>query len=150
MFSSSACASAGVGIEKKFDSSCEKRNPDFLEHCQKLLLLSLLPGQSSFGLFQELQNTVACQCCHKQSFFVFENIEKERKKKEKECLSKFDEDESPSECYCVICYVDRFCNVFTFQNHDGSEIHYIFKEKGSCGSILYQSSSKIQRFSASE
>jgi hypothetical protein len=150
MFSSSAFASAGVGIEKKFYSSCEKRNPDFLEHCQKLLLLSLLPGQSSFGLFQELQNTVACQCCHKQSFFAFENIEKERKKKEKECLSKSDEDESPSEYYCVICYVDRFCNVFTFQNHDGSEIHYIFKEKGSSGSILYQSSSKIQRFSASE
>ena len=177
--SSSACAF--VKTEKKFNSSSsEMRNPLFLENCRKLLLLSLLPEQPSFGLFQELQNTVACQCCHKESFFVFDSIEKEKKKKEtekaKQSLVTSDkvegevegdvegdvegevegevecevecEDESEHEYYCVICYVDRFCNVHTFQNHDGSE-HYIFKEKGSCGKILYQSSSTIQRLTCS-
>jgi len=143
--SSSSCAC--VQTEKQFhSSSSEMRNPQFMEHCRKLLLLSLLPEQSSFGLFQELQNIVACKCCHKESFFVFDNIEKERKKEETEKSES--ECESEHEYYCVICYVDRFCNVYTFQNHDGLE-HYIFKEKGSGGKILYQSSSIIQRLSCS-
>jgi hypothetical protein len=163
--SSSACAF--VETEKQFhSSSSEMRNPQFVEHCRKLLLLSLLPEQPSFGLFQELQNTVACQCCRKESFFVFDSIEKERKREKTEKTQKTEktekteksesegegsgecEGECGSEYYCVICYVDRFCNVHTFQNHDGTE-HYIFKEKGSGGKILYQSSSIIQRLTCS-
>jgi len=158
MFLSSS-ASITVGSEKKYDSSsCEMKNPEFVEHCQKLLLLSLLPDQPSSGLFQELENTVVCCSCHKQSFFV--RIIEKMKKREKEFLAISDEVSSagsesclscPSsqECYCVLCYVDKFCNVHTFQNHDGSETHYIFKEKGSSGGILYQSSSVIQRLASS-
>lgn len=147
----SACAF----IEKQSDSSSGSKNPEFVEHCRKLMLLSLLPDQPSFGLFQELQNTVACQCCQKQSFFV--RIVERPKKKEKDVTgASSDEVEnehescSSSENYCFICYVDRFCNIHTFQNHDGSETHYIFREKGSNGRILYQSSSMIQRLSCSE
>lgn len=141
--SSSACAC--VQTEKQFHSpSSEMRNPQFMEHCRKLLLLSLLPDQPSFGLFQELQNTVACQCCRNESFFVFDNTGKEKKRKETEKSESECEGECGNEYYCVICFVDRFCNVHTFQNHDGTE-HYIFKEKGSGGKILYQSSPIIQR-----
>lgn len=138
----SACAF----IEKQSDSSFGNKNPEFVEHCRKLLLLSLLPEQPSFGLFQELQNTVACQCCQKPSFFV-RLVEKPKKKEKDVTVATSDESEISisHDYYCAICYVDRFCNVHTFQNHDGSETHYIFKEKGSTGSILYQSSSMIQR-----
>jgi hypothetical protein len=136
----SSCSSTGAIIEKKYDSSSEMMNPEFVEHCRKLLISSrLIPEHPSFGFFTELQNTVACQSCHKQSFFV--RIVDKPKKKEKDVIGTSDE----SECYCAICYVDRFCNVHTFQNHDNSETHYIFKEKGSSGSILYQSSSVIKR-----
>jgi hypothetical protein len=146
MFSTSS--SSIIGSEKQYDQKLkEVQNPKFVEHCQKLLLLSFLPEHPSFGLFQELENTLPCCSCHKQSFFV-RNIEK-TKKKEKESLVSSDEGEMISESYCVLCYVDKFCNVHTFQNHDGSETHYIFKEKGSSGSILYQSSSIIKRFASS-
>ena len=164
MFLSSS-ARVTVGTEKEYvSSSSGMKNPEFMQHCQKLLLLSLLPDQPSSGLFQELQNTVACCSCHKQSFFV--RIIEKTKKKEKESLATSDEvlsfgsegeiipescNSCPSskECYCVLCYVDNFCNVHTFQNHDGTETHYIFKEKGSSCGILYQSSSIIRRFSSS-
>ena len=136
----SSCSSAGVVIEKKYDSSLEMMNPEFVEHCRRLLISSrLIPEHPSFGFFTELQTTVACQCCQKQSFFV--RIVEKPKKKEKDVLGTSDE----SECFCSVCYVDRFCNVHTFQNHDNSETHYIFKEKSSSGSILYQSSSVIKR-----
>jgi hypothetical protein len=145
--SSSASACVSGDIEKKYDfSSKEMMNPEFVEHCRRLLLSSrLLPEHPSFGFFTELQNTVACQCCQKQSFFV--RMVEKPKKKEKDALATSDESEISisHECYCVICYVDRFCNVHTFQNHDSSETHYIFKEKGSSGVILYQSSSVIKR-----
>jgi len=137
--SSSARIECGseVSSEKCFSKSAvsEKYGPDFVKHCQKLLLSSFLPDCPSFGLFSELQNTVPCQCCAKESFFV-RMIEKNKKK---------DQVASAQEFYCVVCYVDRFCNVHTFQNHDDSETHYIFKEKGSSGGILYQSSSLIKR-----
>lgn len=138
----SACAF----IEKQSDSSFGNKNPEFVEHCRKLLLMSLLPEQPSFGLFQELQNTVTCQCCQKPSFFV-RMVEKPKKKEKGGAVATSHESEISisHEFYCAICYVDRFCNVHTFQNHDGSETHYIFKEKSSNGSILYQSSSMIQR-----
>ena len=71
------------------------------------------------------------------------------KYKKKDTLVTSDKDEIVPECYCVICYVDRFCNIHIFQNHDGSETHYIFKEKGSSGNILYQSSSIIERIVSS-
>ena len=161
----SSCSSAGVVIEKKYDSSLEMMNPEFVEHCRRLLLSSrLIPEHPSFGFFTELQTTVACQCCQKKSFFV--RIVEKQPKKEKESLAKSDEVlsngseseiitesclscPSSQECYCVLCYVNRFCNVHTFQNHDGTETHYIFKEKGSSCGILYQSSSIIQRLASS-
>jgi hypothetical protein len=164
MFLSSS-TSASIESEKKYDlSSKEMMNPEFVTHCQKLLLSSFLPEYPSFGFFTELQNTVACQCCQKQSFFV--RIVEKQPKKEKESLAKSDEVlsngseseiitesclscPSSQECYCVLCYVNRFCNVHTFQNHDGTETHYIFKEKGSSCGILYQSSSIIQRLASS-
>jgi hypothetical protein len=173
MFLSSSASNCVVGSQKEYDSSSGVKNSEFVQHCQKLLLLSLLPEQPSFGLFQELQNTVACCSCHKQLYFVrvIEKPKKKEKEKEKEkekdtfvssdeVLSNGSESEIagvidsscvPSqECYCVICYVERFCNVHTFQNHDGSDTNYIFKEKGSSGRILYQSSSVIQRLVSSE
>jgi hypothetical protein len=144
--SSSARNESGseIGSEKLFaeSGSTKMHDPEFVKHCQKLLLSSFLPDCPSFRLFSELQNTVACQCCEKQSFFV-RMIEKNKKKSDSEKLD--ETSASAQECYCVICYVDRFCNVHTFQNHDDSETHYIFKEKGSSGSILYQSSSTIKR-----
>ncbi len=164
MFLSSS-ASVNVGTEKQYDSSSSRmKNPELIQHCQKLLLLSFLPDQPSSGLFKELENTVACYSCHMQSFFV--RIIEKTKKKEKELpvlsdevLSFGSEGEiipescnscpSSQECYCVLCYVDKFCNVHTFQNHDGTETHYIFKEKGSSCGILYQSSTIIRRFSSS-
>ena len=173
MFLSSSASACVVGIQKEYDSSCEMKNSDFTQHCQKLLLLSLLPEHPSFGLFQELQNTNACCSCHKQQYFV-RIVEKPKKKekekqkqKQKDAFVTSDEVSSncseseiavaiegscvPShECYCVICYVNKFCNVHIFQNHDGSETNYIFKEKGISGRILYQSSSVIQRLVSSE
>jgi hypothetical protein len=135
--SSSASACVDAGCEKKYEPSSKEMNPEFVEHCRKLLLSSLLPEHPSFGFFTELKDTFACQCCQKQSFFV--RMVEKPKKKDKDVFA------TSHDCYCVICYVDRFCNVYTFQNHDGSETHYIFKEKGSSGSILYQSSSMIKR-----
>ena len=156
--SSSASACVGSESEKKYDSSSkEMMNPEFLEHCRRLLLSSLLPEHPSFGYFTELKNTIACQCCQKESYFV-RMVEKQKKKekekeKEKDVPSESDEVEISfesrctlsQECYCFVCYIDRFCNVNTFQNRDGSETYYIFKEKGSRGRILYQSSSVMQR-----
>ena len=125
----------------------EMKNPIIVEHWHKLLLLSLQPENPSFGFFTELQNTVACQCCQKQSFFV-RMIEKSKKK---DALAISDEScVSSPDYYCVICFVDKFCNVHTFQNCDGSETHYIIKEKGISGGILYQSSSSIRRVVSSE
>ncbi len=136
--SSSARNESGieVGSEKLFaeSGSTKMHDPEFVKHCQKLLLSSFLPECPSFGFFMELQNTVPCQCCAKDFYFV-RMIEKNKKK----------DQDSAQECYCVVCYVDRFCNVHTFQNHYDSETHYIFKEKGSSGRILYQSSSTIKR-----
>ena len=66
----SAIACVEVGCEKKYESSSKEMNPEFVEHCRKLLLSSLLPEYPSFGFFTELQNTDACHCCQKQSFFV--------------------------------------------------------------------------------
>lgn len=137
--SSSARNESGseIGCEKLFAESGLRKmhDPEFVKHCQKLLLSSFLPNCPSFGLFSELQNTVPCQCCAKESFFV-RMIEKNKKK---------DQAASAQEFYCVVCYVDRFCNVHAFQNDDDSETHYIFKEKGSSSGILYQSSSMIKR-----
>ena len=94
----SSCSSAGVVIEKKYDSSLEMMNPEFVEHCRRLLLSSrLIPEHPSFGFFTELQTTVACQCCQKQSFFV--RIVEKPKKKEKDVIGTSDE----SECFCSIC-----------------------------------------------
>jgi hypothetical protein len=99
----------------------------------------LLVGVLS-GFFTELQNTTPCTGCSFQSFFL-RRIEKKKEKGKKE-----KDDHQCGEAFCAKCYVERFCNIHTFQNHDGSETYYIFKEKGS-GSILYQSSPIIERSS---
>lgn len=172
MFSvTSSSDSCGVITEKKYEFEATE-NPEFVEHCKKFLICSVsCPSLPSFGFFQELQNTVACTGCQKPSFY----LKKMEKKKEggsaisDEVFSigsdgdgdhgvhgRHDHHESCSsqnEYFCAICYVHRFCNVHTFQNHDGSETHYIFKAKSGCGAsgsgVLYQSSPIIERSSGS-
>jgi hypothetical protein len=159
-----------VVIQKKYECEESPENPEFVMHCKKFLLASVsCPGLPSFGFFQELQNTVACTGCQKPYFYL-KKIEKKKEVRDRIegatsdevfSISSDSNDEehaddqhadsgsSQNECFCPICYVRRFCNVHTFQNHDGSETHYIFKEKSSGGGILYQSSPIIERFSGS-
>jgi hypothetical protein len=131
-----ACSSTIGAVAKEYTTECGP-NPEFLEHCKRFLLKGVLSG-----FFKELQNTTPCTGCSFQSFFL-RRIEKKKDWKEKESS---DEDHG-GEAFCSKCYVERFCNIHTFQNHDGSETYYIFKEKGS-GSILYQSSPIIERSSS--
>lgn len=121
--------------EKQYKAEASA-DPVFLEHCNRFLLTGVMSG-----FFTELQNTMPCTGCSFQSFFL-RRIEKKKEKDEDHCCDAF----------CAKCYVERFCNVHTFQNHDGSETHYIFKEKGGGGGgggILYQSSPIIERSSGS-
>ncbi len=129
-----AYSSAIGAVAKEYTTECGP-NPEFLEHCKRFLLVGVLSG-----FFTELQNTTPCTGCSFQSFFL-RRIEKKKEKGKKE-----KDDHQCGEAFCAKCYVERFCNVHTFQNHDGSETYYIFKEKGS-GSILYQSSPIIERSS---
>ncbi len=131
-----ACSSSIGAVAKEYTAECSP-NPEFLEHCKRFLLVGV-----SNGFFTELQNTTPCTGCSFQSFFL-RRIEKKKEKGKKE-----KDDHQCGEAFCAKCYVERFCNVHTFQNHDGSETYYIFKEKGS-GSILYQSSPIIERSSGS-
>lgn len=142
-----ACSSTIGAVMKEYTAKCGP-NPEFLEHCKRFLLVGV-----SNGFFTELQNTMPCSGCSFQSFFLRKKKEKVKdKEKEKEkvltdevsSIESSDEDHCGVEAFCAKCYVERFCNVHTFQNHDGSETYYIFKEKGS-GSILYQSSTIIER-----
>ena len=129
---SSICGAHG-SAEKQYKPECGT-DPEFLEHCKRFLLVGV-----SNGFFTELQNTMPCSGCSFQSFFL-RRIEKKKEKDEDHC----------GDAFCAKCYVERFCNVHTFPNHDGSETHYIFKEKGGGsggGSILYQSSPIIERSS---
>jgi len=140
IYGSCACSSTIGAVAKEYTPECGP-NPEFLEHCKRFLLKGVLSG-----FFTELQNTTPCSGCSFQSFFR-RRIEKKKDWKEKESS---DEDHGGCEAFCAKCYVDRFCNVHTFQNHDGSETYYIFKEKGGGGgggSILYQSSPIIERSS---
>ena len=131
----SICGARG-SAEKQYKAECGP-DPEFLEHCKRFLLTGV-----TSGFFTELQNTIPCTGCSFQSFFL-RRIEK-KKEKEKE------KDDVHVDAFCAKCYVERFCNVHTFPNHDGSETHYIFKEKGSGGGgILYQSSPIIERSSGS-
>jgi hypothetical protein len=129
-----ACSSTIGAVAKEYTTECGP-NPEFLEHCKRFLLVGVLSG-----FFTELQNTTPCTGCSFQSFFL-RRIEKKKEKGKKE-----KDDHQCGEAFCAKCYVERFCNIHTFQNHDGSETYYIFKEKGS-GSILYQSSPIIERSS---
>jgi len=131
-----ACSSTIGAVAKEYTTECGP-NPEFLEHCKRFLLVGVLSG-----FFTELQNTTPCTGCSFQSFFL-RRIEKKKEKGKKE-----KDDHQCGEAFCAKCYVERFCNIHTFQNHDGSETYYIFKEKGS-GSILYQSSPIIERSSGS-
>jgi hypothetical protein len=133
-----ACSSTIGAVAKEYTAECGP-NPEFLEHCKRFLLVGVLNG-----FFSELQNTTPCTGCSFQSFFL-RRIEKKKEK------GSSDEDHC-GDAFCAKCYVERFCNVHTFPNHDGSETHYIFKEKGGGGgggSILYQSSPIIERSSGS-
>ena len=148
----SICGAHGSAIEpveKQYKPECSG-DPKFLEHCKRFLLVGV-----SNGFFTELQNTMPCTGCSFQSFFLRRKKEKEKEKiKEKvltdevSSLGSSDEEHcgGGGEAFCAKCYVEKFCNVHTFPNHDGSETYYIFKEKGS-GSILYQSSPIIERSS---
>ena len=134
---SSICGAHGSAIEssieKQYKAECSV-DPKFLEHCKRFLLIGV-----TNGFFIELENTMPCTGCSFQSFFL-RRIEKKKEKDEDHC----------GDAFCAKCYVERFCNVHTFPNHDGSETHYIFKEKGSGGGgILYQSSPIIERSSGS-
>ena len=115
---------------KIYNTECE---PELNEHCKRFLLICV-----SNGFFTELQDTIACTGCTKSSFFV-RKIGRKRDDNGHPC--------DLEDSFCSKCYVERFCNVHTFPNHDGSETHYIFKEKGSGGCILYQSSPIIERSS---
>ena len=133
-----ACSSAIGAVAKEYTAECGP-NPEFLKHCKLFLL-----GGVRNGFFTELQNTMPCTGCSFQSFFL-RRIEKKKEK------GSSDEDHC-GDAFCAKCYVENCCNVHTFPNHDGSEIHYIFKEKGGGGgggSILYQSSPIIERSSGS-
>jgi hypothetical protein len=132
-----ACSSTIGAVVKEYTAECGP-NPEFLEHCKRFLLVGVLSG-----FFTELQNTMPCTGCSFQSFFL-RRIEKKKEKGKIE--------DHCGEAFCAKCYVERFCNVHTFPNHDGSETYYIFKEKGGgggSGSILYQSSPIIERSSGS-
>ena len=134
----SICGAHG-SAEKQYKAECGA-DPEFLEHCKRFLLVGV-----SNGFFTELQNTMPCSGCSFQSFFL-------RKIEKKKGLEKEKDEDHCGDAFCAKCYVERFCNVHTFQNHDGSETHYIFKEKGGGGgggSILYQSSPIIERSSGS-
>jgi hypothetical protein len=133
-----ACSSTIGAVAKEYTAECGP-NPEFLEHCKRFLLVGVLNG-----FFSELQNTTPCTGCSFQSFFL-RRIEKKKEK------GSSDEDHC-GDAFCAKCYVEKFCNVHTFPNHDGTETHYIFKEKGGGGgggSILYQSSPIIERSSGS-
>jgi hypothetical protein len=133
----SICGAHG-SAEKQYKAECSA-DPKFLEHCKRFLLTGV-----TSGFFTELQNTMPCTGCSFQSFFL-RRIEKKKEK------GSSDEDHC-GDAFCAKCYVEKFCNVHTFPNHDGSETHYIFKEKGGGGgggSILYQSSPIIERSSGS-
>lgn len=144
IYGACACSSAIGAVAKEYTAECGP-NPEFLEHCKRFLLVGV-----SNGFFTELQNTTPCSGCSFQSFFLRKKKEKEKEKvltDEVSSLGSSDEDHcGGGQAFCAKCYVERFCNVHTFQNHDGSETYYIFKEKGS-GSILYQSSPIIERSS---
>ena len=134
-----ACSSAIGAVEKQYKAECFG-DPKFLEHCKRFLLIGVMNG-----FFTELQNTMPCTGCSFQSFFL-------RKIEKKKGLEKEKDEDHCGDAFCAKCYVERFCNVHTFPNHDGSETHYIFKEKGGGGgggSILYQSSPIIERSSDS-
>ena len=133
VYGACACSSSIGAVAKEYTAECGP-NPEFLEHCKRFLLVGVLSG-----FFTELQNTTPCSGCSFQSFFL-------RRIEKKKGLEKEKDDHQCGEAFCAKCYVERFCNVHTFQNHDGSETYYIFKEKGS-GSILYQSSPIIERSS---
>ncbi len=138
----SICGAHGSAIEpveKQYKAECFG-DPKFLEHCKRFLLIGVMNG-----FFTELQNTMPCTGCSFQSFFL-------RRIEKKKGLEKEKDEDHCGDAFCAKCYVERFCNVWTFPNHDGTETHYIFKEKGSgggSGSILYQSSPIIERSSGS-
>jgi len=138
----SICGAHGSAIEpveKQYKAECFG-DPKFLEHCKRFLLIGVMNG-----FFTELQNTMPCTGCSFQSFFL-------RKIEKKKGLEKEKDEDHCGDAFCAKCYVERFCNVHTFPNHDGSETHYIFKEKGGGGGgggILYQSSPIIERSSGS-
>jgi len=132
----SICGARG-SAEKQYKAECSA-DSEFLEHCKRFLLTGVMSG-----FFTELQNTMPCTGCSFQSFFL-------RKIEKKKGLEKEKDEDHCGDSFCAKCYVERFCNVHTFPNHDGSETHYIFKEKGSGGGgILYQSSPIIERSSDS-
>lgn len=142
MFSVSSSSSIGEST-KEYTTECV--NSEQMEHYKRFLLCGI-----SNGFFTELQNTIACTGCSKQSFFV-RKIDKKKGK-----VLNLGSSDSDDHCidygntFCAKCYVERFCNIHRFQNHDGSETHYIFKEKGNGGGIVYQSSPIIERTSSSE
>ena len=126
--------SCGIITQKKYESEVEM-NPQLVEHCKKFLLCSVsCPGLPSFGYFQELQNTIACTGCQKTHFYL-------RKIEKKKTVGSRSGNAS-----LVSTTSDE---VFSIGSDDCSEIHYIFKEKGSGGGILYQSSPIIERISDS-
>jgi hypothetical protein len=134
----SICGARG-SAEKQYKAECSA-DSEFLEHCKRFLLTGV-----TSGFFTELQNTMPCTGCSFQSFFL-------RKIEKKKGFEKEKDEDHCGDAFCAKCYVERFCNVHTFPNHDGSETHYIFKEKGGGGgggSILYQSSPIIERSSGS-
>lgn len=142
-----ACSSSIGAVAKEYTAECGP-NPEFLEHCKRFLLVGV-----TNGFFTELQNTTPCSGCSFHSFFLRKKKVKDKDKEkvltdEVSSIGSSDEEHFDGEAFCAKCYIERFCNVHIFQNHDGSETYYIFREKGS-GSILYQSSPIIERTSSS-
>jgi hypothetical protein len=160
MSSVTSSDSCGVITEKKYQFEAAE-NPELAEHCTKFLICSVsCPGSVSFGFFQELENTMPCNGCQKQSFYL-KKIEKKIGSGSEAIVSSDDGDHEVSEgdstqkeYFCAMCYVHKFCNVHTFYSQDFSETYYIFKAKGNgsggSGGILYQSSPIIERTSNSE